>query len=136
MTTAVEHQHAIQVTFADLDWQGHVNNTSHVRWLQEAHFHLLDPARNRLFWPSRDSFLVGGHSIEYVTLLRHREQPITVSTRVREIRTSRVTLESTIHDEHRVYARGCSSYVAFSLLEHKPRSLTDEERRNLGLHLS
>ena len=47
MTTALPHQFAIDVDPADIDFMGHVNNASYLKWVQDAvvsHWQRLAPA--------------------------------------------------------------------------------------------
>ena len=44
MTTAVPHAYAISIDPADIDFMGHVNNASYLKWVQEA---VIDHWRSR-----------------------------------------------------------------------------------------
>lgn len=47
MTTASPHQFAIQIDPADIDFMGHVNNASYLKWVQDAvidHWRAFAPA--------------------------------------------------------------------------------------------
>ncbi|MFC7344536.1 acyl-CoA thioesterase [Saccharopolyspora griseoalba] len=128
------HHYQVQVTRDDLDRQGCVDATVYARWLHHAHDHLLSAGQSCSDWTCPTTFMAGSLAIDYQIPLRMREDPLWVDTAVLDMARTRVSVESTLHDGYRIYARGRSSYIAFSPREHAPRPLTSVERTHLRQH--
>lgn len=130
------HIYHAAVRWSDMDAYRHVNNVQYLRYLEEARVDMMFTLGQREGAKTlSEGVVIARHEIDYKRPLVWRAEPVRVETWVTRIGAARFTLAYEIRDDEQVYATALSVLVPYSLVEQRPRRLTEEERAYLDRFL-
>ncbi|MCW2603677.1 MAG: thioesterase [Pseudonocardiales bacterium] len=118
--------------WADMDAQGHVNNTEIVAYIEQARVSaFFDPEARAL----GRGVVVAKHQLEYLKPIVYRPIPLDIQLWVNEVRGASFLVHCEIWDGGALAARTLSTIVTVDLSTGRPRRLNPDERDLLGLYL-
>ncbi|MFJ4478695.1 acyl-CoA thioesterase [Streptomyces xanthochromogenes] len=120
--------------WSDADTNGHINNVSLLRYLEEARVRLQHDLARALANAS-SVFVVARQEIEYKRPLLYRPEPVTIETWVTKIGGASVGLAYEIKDDE-VYARSSATVVSFDPASNRPARIGEVEKTFLGRYLA
>jgi acyl-CoA thioester hydrolase len=121
MSPVVPHTFSIRVDAADIDFMGHVNNASYLKWVQDAvvdHWQALAPAEAvaRLMWVALK------HEITYRRPTFLEDAPI-AHVVLEKVQGARAVYQTVIKRGEEVLAEVKSSWCCLDAVTHKPARL-------------
>jgi acyl-CoA thioester hydrolase len=116
----------VQLRWADMDANSHVNNVTYATYLQEARAHLLAAAGGLL-----GTLVVVRMRVDYLRPLVYRSEPVTALIWLSRISAATVTVECEIHADGVAYCRGTTTLAPFDFAADRPRRISAEERAAL-----
>lgn len=126
------HVHFVQVRYADLDPQHHVNNVRMLTYLEDARITFLRYSGAVEGDEVFGAMVVARQEADYVAPLLPRSEPVRVELWVTEVRNASFTLDYEILDDTRVYLRARTVLVGFDVSKQGARRLDDVERAFLA----
>lgn len=144
------HVHLVQVRYADIDPQKHVNNVRMLAYLEDARVSFLrwDAAGGEEDGGLRDggerdgerpvfgSIVVAHQEADYLAPILLRPDPIRVETWVSEVRRASFTLNYEIRDDSTLFLTASTVLVGFDDTTQRARRLSDAEREFLNRYLA
>jgi acyl-CoA thioester hydrolase len=132
----MRHTFRCPMRWSDMDAYGHVNNVVYLTYLEEARVDMLF-ALGSDFGASAlsEGVLVAHHQIDYKRPLVYHPRGVDIELWAGEVKGASFEIRYEVHDEDTVFARAASVLVAYDLVQHRPRRLTDEEREFLAQYL-
>ncbi|MBB6452451.1 acyl-CoA thioester hydrolase [Salirhabdus euzebyi] len=132
MTTT--HEIEVYVRFCETDAVGHVNNTSHFLYLEEARTKLF-----KILYPNRSSslsFLIVSIQCDYVAQA-YADETLKVASHVSKIGTKSFTISQILSNANtgKIIATASAVMVCYSHVEEKTVIIPPDLRMNLEEHL-
>lgn len=121
----------LQMRWADMDVNAHVNNVTYATYLQEARAQLLAGAARTGGTPLLGTLVVVRMRVEYLRPLVFRVEPIMALTWLSAVKAATVTVECEIHADDTVYCRGTTTLAPFDFAADRPRRVSADERAAL-----
>lgn len=121
----------LQMRWADMDANAHVNNVSYAAYLQEARAQLFAAAAREGGTPLLGTLVVVRMRVDYLRPLVFQVEPILALTWLSEIRASTVTVECEIHADDTASCRGTTTLAPFDFVAGRPRRISPAERTAL-----
>jgi len=127
--------HSCALSWSDMDAYGHVNNSAFGRYFEDARvsmlYDLLPPSGS----PAPEhGFVVSRQTINYLTPLTYRPEPVMVEIWTTRLRTFSFDLAAEVSDSDRVYATAWTMVVGYDLAHSQIRPLRQSERERLRRH--
>jgi acyl-CoA thioester hydrolase len=131
----MRHEIPLQMRWADMDVNAHVNNVTYAAYLQEARAQLFAGAARDGGAPLLGTLVVARMRVEYLRPLVFRVEPITARTWLSAITAAKVTVECEILADDVVYCRGTTTLAPFDFAANRPRRVSPAERSALERYL-
>lgn len=117
--------------WADMDAQGHVNNTEIVAYIEQARVSaFFDPEARAL----GRGVVVSKHQLEYLRPIVYRPVPLDIQLWVDTVRAASFEVHCEVWDGSTMAARTLSTIVTVDLSTGRPRRLNPDERELLALY--
>jgi acyl-CoA thioester hydrolase len=118
--------------WADMDAQGHVNNTQIVAYIEQARVSaFFDPEARAL----GRGVVVSKHQLEYLRPIVYRPIPLDIQLWVDHVRAASFSVHCEIRDGGVLAVRTLSTVVTVDLSTGRPRRLNPDERELLALYV-
>lgn len=121
----------LQLRWADMDVNAHINNVTYAVYLQEARAHLFAGAAQAGGTPLLGTLVVVRMRIEYLAPLAFRPDPVVALIWLSSIKAATVTVECEIHADDVQYCRGTTTLAPFDFAADRPRRISAAERAAL-----
>jgi acyl-CoA thioester hydrolase len=117
--------------WADMDAQGHVNNSELVAYIEQARVSaFFDPEARSL----GRGVVVSRHEIDYLRPIVYSATPLQIELWVRNVRGASFLVNCEVRDHGAVAARTLSTVATVDLATGRPRRMNEAERELLALY--
>lgn len=128
-TAPRRHVHLVQVRYADLDPQNHVNNVRMLTYLEDARISFMHfGVGDSVFGP----MVVARQEADYKVPLLPRLDPVRVELWVTEIKNASFSMAYEIRDDDTVFLKARTVLVGFDMETQRARRLSAAERSFLS----
>ena len=125
------YHYACAMRWADMDAQGHVNNTEIVAYIEQARVSaFFDPDARSL----GRGVVVAKHQLEYLRPIVYSATPLDIQLWIDRVKGASFLVHCEIWDGGQLAARTLSTIVTVDLATGRPRRMNPDERDLLGLY--